>query len=196
MRTIVWDVDDVLNDLMRSWFKYGLAKSCRRKSGLKYDGLTQNHPHLLLGMTKREYLRSLDVFRNSPKGAAMRPNPDVLNWFRSYGKLARHVALTSRPLHTVPGLAEWVFRHFGEWIRTFAFVPTRSEKAIPFYDKDKHEYLKWLGKADMLIDDSPENIQNANSLRVKTLLYPRPWNKSRLTVSQLLGLLTKYVKNS
>lgn len=194
MKTIVWDVDDVLNDLMRFWFKHSWL-SHHPPCKIKYGDLTENPPHHLLGITRQQYLHSLDAFRNSAKAQAMRPNAALLKWFRAYGHLARHVALTSRPLHTVPLLSQWVFRHFGVWIRTFAFIPTRADKAIPFYDRDKCEYLKWLAKTDVLVDDSPENIKCAKDLGIKGLLYPRPWNQSDLTVTQLLRILAQQVKS-
>ena len=194
MRTIVWDVDDVLNDLMRSWFEHGWLinhSACK----IKYEDLTENPPHRLLEITQQQYLHSLDTFRNSDRAQAMRPNTTFLKWFRAYGYLARHVALTSRPLPTVPRLSQWVFRHFGAWIRTFSFVPARADKAIPFYDRDKRGYLKWLAKADVLVDDSPENIKYAKEMGIKGLLYPRPWNQSDLTVDRLLRILTQQVKS-
>ncbi len=194
MKTIVWDADDVLNDLMRCWFKE--AWLCKHKAcRLKYNDLTENPPHKLLGITEKQYLSSLDVFRNSDRASLMRPNRQILKWFREYGHLARHVVLTSRPLHTVPMLSEWVFKFFGSWVRTFSFVPTRADKAIKFYDSDKKEHLDWLSKADILIDDSMKNIKDAEQIGILGLLYPRPWNKSELTVEQLLSILTMQVKS-
>ena len=59
MRTLVWDIDDVLNDLMRSWFTEEWLPThpdCR----LAYADLLENPPHRVLGIAEAEYLASLD----------------------------------------------------------------------------------------------------------------------------------------
>ena len=38
----------------------------------------------------------------------------------------------------------------------------------------------------LLVDDTMENIEAAEKAGVKTLVFPRPWNNSKLTVNQLL----------
>jgi len=189
MLTIVWDVDDVLNDLMRSWFEQEWLPAhpdCK----VDYAGITENPPHHVLGIRKEEYLASLDSFRLSDKARLMQPNKGIIAWLQRGGDQFRHVALTARPLPTVPPAAEWVFRHFGDYIRVFGVVPSRQEAHIPRYDQSKAEFLQWLSKADVLVDDSQENIEAANSIGVKGILYPQPWNRSELTVPETLDLLS------
>ena len=193
MKTIIWDIDDVLNDLMKSWFEHD-RRLKNTENKIKYKDLIENPPHRLLNITERQYLAALDKFRNSAAAQNMRPNPVLLRWFHLHGHEARHIALTSRPLHTVPLLSAWVFKNFGLWIRTFAFVPCRMKKNTPLYEKNKKEYLKWLAKADILIDDSPENIKGAKESGIKGLLYPAPWNKSDITVERLLAMLTQQIR--
>ena len=50
MKTIIWDVDDVLNDLMYSWFQEH-RDLYNPDSTLKYQDITQNPPHEILGIT-------------------------------------------------------------------------------------------------------------------------------------------------
>jgi len=189
MLTIVWDVDDVLNNLMHSWFS-AVWKPQNKKSILEFSGITENPPHKLLGIAKREYLESLDAFRLSKDAGDMKPNPEILRWFAKHGKKYNHIALTARPAKTIPPSAEWVFRYFGAWIRTFAFVPSKRENgSLREHFKTKKEYLDWFGKADIFVDDSPENIRAAKSLGIKTVLIPQPWNNSKLTLKELLDLL-------
>ncbi|MBN2124208.1 MAG: hypothetical protein JW821_07940, partial [Deltaproteobacteria bacterium] len=97
MKTIIWDIDDVLNDMMRTWFEdrwFPSHPGCT----LVYDGITENPPHALLGVTLSEYLSSLDEFRLSREAGEMAPVPEVMDWFRTHGERFRHMALTAAPL--------------------------------------------------------------------------------------------------
>ena len=195
MLTVVWDVDDVLNGLMEQWFKECWLiehPDCK----VSYAELAANPPHQSLGVTLDEYLASLDSFRKTEKASNMQPNPRALAWFRDEGKRFRHIALTARPLESAPDVAHWVMRHFGAWIRCFGLVPSRVEEDIPIYDCSKGEYLKWLGRGDILVDDSVENCLQADSLGLKTLLYAQPWNQSTLTDDALLHELSDLAEES
>lgn len=189
MKTIVWDVDDVLNDLMRCWFEQSWIIA-HPECKLRYEDLKQNPPHEILGISLKEYLVSLDDFRVSKAAQEMLPVQEISDWFIKYGAGYRHIVLTSRSLHTIPVLSGWVFRYFGIWIRGFYFIPAKREaEDIIKYDNDKGAFLKWFGKADIFIDDSPENIKNAGKLGIKSILMPRPWNKSRLNINETMDLL-------
>jgi hypothetical protein len=195
MLTVVWDVDDILNDLMYQWFHHGwLAEhaDCR----LSYAELASNPPETVLGVERREYLASMDSFRKTERGCNLTPNPEVISWFREQGDRFRHIALTARPLETAPDVAYWVMQHFGAWIRCFGVVPTRVVEGIPPYDRSKGEYLAWLGRGDLLVDDSTENILQAASLGPKTLQPAQPWNNSTLTIPALLQELSQMAGES
>lgn len=189
MLTLVWDVDDVLNDLMYQWFAYGWRVQ-HPDCPISYQELTSNPPHQVLGIGKTDYLASLDCFRVTERARNMSPNPEVLAWFRNAGARFRHIALTSRPLATAPEAAHWVIRHFGAWIRCFGVVPSRLQEGIPIYDQTKGQYLAWLSRGDVIVDDSTENIREAESLGLRTLQPAQPWNSSQLTVSDLLRQLS------
>ena len=124
----------------------------------------------------------------------MPPNPLILQWLNSFGESYRHVALTARPLESTPHAAEWLFRHFGMYIRTFAVVPSRYIDGVPLYDRDKPEYLSWLGKADILVDDSEDNIRGAERLGIRGILYPQPWNQASQRAEAVLLSLTERVR--
>jgi hypothetical protein len=190
MRTIVWDVDDVLNDLMRAWFE-SVWKPAHPESRLGYEDIIDNPPYRSLGIAKAEYLASLDAFRLSEAARRMAPNPAVLEWLRGYGGKFRHVALTARPLDAAPAAAEWVFRNFGEYFRCFGVVPSRPSPATTLYDRDKGDFLGWLGSADFFIDDNAETLGAALKPRLRTLLYPQPWNRAVHTVGDVLRTLTE-----
>jgi hypothetical protein len=190
MLTIVWDVDDVLNDLMRQWFTSCWLQD-RAGCEISYHELIENPPDAVLSISRAEYLSSLDEFRRTERAREMEPNRIVLQWMRQHGDRFRHIALTSRPLGTAPNVADWVLRHFGAWIRCIGVVHTREDDEFPVYDRTKGEFLDWLKCGDVMVDDSPENIRQAQSRGLKTLLYPQPWNSSTLSVDALLNELTK-----
>lgn len=197
MLTIVWDVDDVLNDLMHAWFT-SVWKPAHPESCLRYEDIVDNPPYESLGIAKAEYLASLDAFRLSEAARRMAPNAAVLEWLHSYGGAYRHIALTARPLDTAPAAAEWVLRHFGEYFRCFGVVPSRPGAAASLYhrklyDRNKGDFLRWLGKGDFFVDDSAENLAAAGKLGIRTILYPQPWNAATHTVGDLLSTLTDLV---
>jgi hypothetical protein len=189
MLTIVWDVDDVLNDLMYQWFTFGwLPENPHCK--ISYHGLKENPPDAVLSIPRETYLCSIDAFRKTDRAINMEPNAEVLAWMREHGHLFRHVALTARPLETAPDVAYWVMRHFGAWVRSVGVVPTRTAPDVPAYDSTKGDFLKWVRCGDIVVDDSAENARQSEDLGLKALLYPRPWNASPLTVTTLLKKLT------
>jgi hypothetical protein len=190
MQTIVWDVDDVLNTLTHAWFTRAWMKEhpeCR----IEYSGLTENPPHFILGVTLEQYLASIDAFRKAEAGMHLTPNAAVLDWFRQYGSRFRHIALTARPLQTAPEVASWVMRHFAAWIRCFGIVPARVGDDCPVYDRGKGDYLRWLGKGDLLVDDSEENLDQATALGLRTVAWPQPWNRSTQDTAETLLELTR-----
>lgn len=189
MLTLVWDVDDILNDLMVQWFLYGWLVE-HPDCSISFDGLTSNPPHTVLGVERAAYFESMDRFRGTERAVNMTPDPEVLAWFREHGHRYRHLALTARPLETAPDVAHWVMRHFGAWIRCFGVVPSRPDSGIPVYDQTKGEFLAWCRLGDVLIDDSTENILQAASLGLRTFQPAQPWNSSNLSIAAVLHQLT------
>jgi len=191
MQTIVWDVDDVLNELMRNWFEHKWLPE-HRSCSVRYESLTHNPPHELLGISLVEYQQSLDSFRLSADFRRLVPISEVTAWFHRSGHRFHHIALTATPVLCAPQSAEWVFRHFGNWIRSFAFVPSRRTGDPAFeYDNTKKAYLQWWGKADYLIDDSPVHVEAARELGIRSILIPRPWNQAAGSISDTLDVLNK-----
>ncbi|MFZ0932108.1 MAG: hypothetical protein WAN11_26145 [Syntrophobacteraceae bacterium] len=193
MKTIVWDVDDVLNDLMGAWFE-DYAVSNGADSSIAYDRLTSNPPHVLLGISHEEYLASLDKFRLSGMAEKMPPVAEIFEWFCLYGNSAHNVALTATPLLASPVSAQWVMRNFGRWIRSFNVIPSsRPRIEATQYHISKFDFLRWWDKADILVDDSEENIAGALSLGMNAVLIPRPWNQSDQTMNEALKELAELV---
>ncbi len=190
--TLIWDVDDVLNDFMRCWFE----QWWRPKSGspLCYEELVSNPPHNTLGISLEEYRNSIDEFHLSNLFKQMSPNPEVKKWFLDYGHLLRHIVLTGVPRLAAAASASWVFKHFGDWIRTFTFIPSeRLGPDLPVYDITKTEHLRWLNKANIFIEDNETNIKNTDKLGVRGFIVSRPWNSSTTRMNEILQELSGLV---
>jgi hypothetical protein len=194
MLTIVWDVDDVLNNLMATWLEEAWRPAhpgCTVACG----DLTANPPHQVLGVEKSEYLASLDEFRASSRAHSLTPHPVILDWLAVHGRYFRHMALTARPLASAGSAADWVFRHFGSYIRSYGVVPSRLDPALPLYDRDKADFLRWFPAADYFVDDSEENVDAVRKMGVNGIVFPQPWNRAARTVEDTLNLLTRQVVN-
>lgn len=187
--TIAWDVDDVLNDLMRCWFEEFKISSPEHWD-ISYEDILKNPPHEVLNIGFQDYLDSLDKFRLSDKAYDMIPNREILSWFKENGHKYRHIALTATPVHTAPVSAYWVTTHFGKWINSFNFVPSKREGRTNYvHDNNKKEFLSWLGKVDFLIDDNEEHINGADSIGINGLLISRPWNRGGMSIEEALNCL-------
>ncbi len=196
LRTIIWDVDDVLNNLMQSWFEHEWRPN-HQDCPVSFAEIQANPPHEILGITLNEYQMSLDRFRTGEAGRNLAPVPEVVAWFGQHGARYRHIALTARPFVAVPPAAEWIFRHFGRWIRGFGFVPTpRAADQAPAYDRDKGDWLRWIGVGDVLVDDSPANQRAATELGLKTVLVPQPWNLAGGTITDALAALSRQLDSN
>jgi hypothetical protein len=164
---------------------------------LEFNEIKENPPHKLLGVSLQKYLNSLDEFRLSALYRRMSPVKEIKDWFIRHGVDYRHIALTAVPLAGAASSAEWVFRHFGTWIRVFCFVPSKRKKCnIPDYDKDKGAFLKRLGSVDLFIDDNAENIKLAQAAGVKCILISKPWNKAKDAIGESLRLIEKENKRN
>ena len=189
MLTIAWDIDDVLNVLMRVWLEEWW-KPRHSDSMLDYADIGTNPPHRLLGVPQSEYLASLDAFRLSGAYERMAPNQELLNWFRMHGTAFRHMALTAVPRKAAAVSAAWVMKHFGDWIRTFHFVPSpRAEDISTCYESSKGAYLKWLDRVDFFIDDHPAHVRGAADAGVTAFMVSRPWNGGGIDMAQILAAL-------
>lgn len=174
--TVFWDVDDVLNDLMKEWLDF-----YRLTSGIKmdYDQLTANPPHKLFGISIHDFRKSLDDFRMSKNFSKMQAVPSVYKWFETNAENTRNIALTATSIKTASSSSAWVFKNYSKWIRTFHVVPSpRKNEVLPKYDLNKIEAMSHLCSSGILIDDNEDNVKKAVSSGYMGLLFPRPWNSN------------------
>jgi hypothetical protein len=193
MKTIAWDVDDTLNNFTQVWFNdwWHLDK---KSLDLNYSQLTENPPNHLLGISEAAYLASLDAFRSSELAGAISPNSQILDWFQRYGEKSRHLALTATPLNAAPYSAAWVLKHFGKWIRSYNVIPSKREgDPLQVHDQNKTEFLDWLGKVDILVEDNEANLISAQRAGYLTIGIPQPWNNVRNSLEDILAQLTTYL---
>lgn len=188
MQTIVWDVDDVLNDLTKEWFEQDWLVT-HPECNIGYTQLISNPPDALLNIKMDEYHIYLDSFRQL-HGMDLKPLKEVLSWFQKFGHQYRHIVLTSTPLFYTPHSSEWVFHKYGEWIRSFNFVPSARKNSDSFiYDLNKASFLSSFKKVDLFIDDNEKNIEEARKTGINSVLMPRPWNSSTLTIKEFIDNL-------
>ena len=176
MKTLVWDVDDVLAPTMRTWLERTWRPA--HASAPAYEGLRENPPHEILGVSREAYHASLDGFRRT-EYESMTPRPEALAFFRDAGARYRHAALTATPRAHAPTVLRWVLHHFGDWIRVVGFVPSwrAGDEGMPPVHPDKGAWMRELARADALIDDSPTNIAAAEAMGAEGFLVGQPWNE-------------------
>lgn len=191
--TVVWDVDDVLNDLMAAWLTHSWAPNHPDRP-VTYASIRANPPNELLGVGLHEYLASLDAFRVGDGYATLEPNPWILAWLDANGERCHHVALTATAFQAAPTTAAWVLRHFGRWIREFVFVPAaRLGEALPCFDRSKADWIARLGGPAVLVDDSPANLVAAAAVGAGTVRWPQPWNGDASRPEDALAELDRWL---
>ena len=57
------------------------------------------------------------------------------------------------------------------------------------YDDRKSGFLEWIGKVDIFVDDTPENLSGTSELGVKPVMIPAPWNREERPVKEVLECL-------
>ena len=188
MKTIVWDLDDVLNQFTREWFARQW-KHEHPETLLRFEDLRSNPPLPELGVPLDTYLQSLDRFERDI-APWIAPRPDLLEWFVENGERFHNVVLTARPIASAASAAAWVFTHFGRWVLGFHCVPSpRGDDDSPRYDLSKDDVLWRFEKVDYFVDDSRENVEAARSIDIPSLLFPQPWNPEAHPLPELLAEL-------
>ena len=184
MKTIAWDIDDVLNDLMGRWLESYKKKTPDCK--VSYPELLKNPPNEIVGISMQDYLSSLDSFRVQ-NYLSLSPNPQILGWMKNNSKDFMHIAITSTPMSCAHLSSHWLFKNFGEWIRSFTFIPSkRSADTHPAFFENKADFLK-TQNIYAFIDDNEANISAAKKEGIRAILYPRPWNSQSADTNQILN---------
>ena len=171
---LVWDIDDVLNQFMLHCLPHFPSE---RK--FTYEELTVNPPYGILGISKEQYLATLDAARADLY--QLPPRPEIMRFFEDYGECFHHTAVSAVPLAYAPDSAQWLLRHFGKWIQNCTFIPSPRPgvemKAQQYHTKS--EAIRAFNREALLIDDSPANVLEARENGCEAWLFPAPWNENR-----------------
>ena len=187
---ILWDVDDVLNDLTRLCAENVLP---RHYPGCEWNVFRHNPPLPELGCSREEYVVYLDECREKFTGT-MVPQPEVLEFFQEHGRKFKSLALSAAPMTMAPRSAEWVLRHFGQWIQGVLFVPSPRQGYLvqSAMFSSKAEAVRMLG--GILVDDAPGNIGPVLADGGRALAFPAPWNENKdMSREEFFGLLLKEI---
>ncbi|MBR3708800.1 MAG: hypothetical protein IKM17_07310 [Lentisphaeria bacterium] len=190
---LIWDVDDVLNTLMQQYAACGFPENSKK---LSYGELTENPPHDLLGISKEDYLASLDRVR-ACGFYDLPPRPEVMAFFAECGHLFDHIVLSAVPLRFMEKSSAWVLHYFGEWIQNCLFIPSPRPdccvKSQMF--SSKAEAVGFFGPRAVLIDDAVKNVEETLSSGGRAVYFPAPWNRERNTDADVfLTSLRGFVK--
>ena len=170
---IVWDVDDVLSCLMESWLEHWNQEN---DSNVSLKDIKENPPHKILGISREMYFNSLDNFRNTEAGKNVQENSTMKNWFKNHGNKYNHIACTARPIETMPNQAWWIYHNYGCWIHTVHASGTFRKLKTDYRMVSKADFISWIDKKVIFIDDSEDNVKAVSATGSETILYPRPWN--------------------
>ena len=185
MTILVWDIDDVLNELTAQW----LATISHNTISTKHQ-LTNPDFHTFLGWSRDEYLHSIDNYRLDHY-RDLAPNELVIG-FMSETQFCSHILLTATPLISAPHSAEWALRHFGSLIDGILIAPS-TRPGVQSTRMSKLDHIARItatGEAVLCIDDLPANITQAHQSGAEGILWPQPWNNSSSTIDSVLNFIT------
>ena len=167
---LLWDVDDTLNRQIEIFLEHSPLGA-----GKEYREIVQKPQYLAFGVPKEEYLAELDRCRREFVYDSL-PRPEIMEFFREYGHSFRSMALSAVPITLAPLSAAWVLRHFGQWMQGTIYVPS-ERKGVAIYSQSfgsKAEAAAALN--GILIDDTPEHVENCRRAVGRAYTFPAPWN--------------------
>jgi len=183
---LIWDVDDVLNQLMGAWLKYWNHEN---NSNFVLKDIKENPPNKILGISREIYFNSLDEFRNTEAGKSVQEDSTVKNWFNNHGNKYNHMACTARPIETMPNQSWWIYQNYGQWIHTIHAAGTYRELETDYRTVSKADFISWIDQKVIFIDDSEENINAVSATGSDTILYPQPWNGANYSAKNFITIL-------
>ena len=185
MALVIWDIDDVLNELSARWLEWVNDPAITDKSQL-----TNPHFEEVLGWNRGHYLESLDRFR-AERFIDLEPNRLVQSFMSRHTQVS-NVLLSATPLSCAPFSAQWGFVHFGQWIDGVLIAPSPRPET-PSTNKTKRDHIQRLvdaGDRVICIDDQPANIREAERAGALAFLWPQPWNESESSQAAVLDSIS------
>jgi hypothetical protein len=59
------------------------------------------------------------------------------------------------------------------------------------HPETKAEFISWMNKEVLFIDDSEENVNEVSETGSETMLYPQPWNSSKHSEEEFIAELNE-----
>ena len=188
MKTIAWDVDDVLNECMRTWLKPRGCPPIRagRSPTRKSWRIRRAASSAARGGISRLARRVPPV---GPPGRCSRFRRSCIgssSTARSCGTWPSAPCHCRRPIS-----AAWVFCHFGRWIRSFHFFPRRT-RANPALRSLERRGVATMGNDRRVGGRQSRQFGLRQTFGNRTFCFPRPWNQgprasSRFSMSWQIG---------
>ena len=101
------------------------------------------------------------------------------------------MACSARPIHTMPNQAWWIYHNYGQWIHTVHVAGTGRNKEMDYKNISKADFISWIDKEVLFIDDSEENVNAVSETGSETMLYPQPWNSSKHSEEEFIAKLNE-----
>ena len=120
------------------------------------------------------YFNSLDEFRNSEAGKNLQPNDTIKSWFKIHGNKFNHLSCTPRPIDSMPNQAWWIYDNYCQWIHTVHAVGTNRDGDTNYQTEPKGDFISWINKEVVFVDDSEKNITAVSTTGAETILYHQP----------------------
>ncbi len=117
MTTLVWDIEDVVNELTAQWLATinhnTISTNCQT---------TNSDFHTFLGWSRDEYLHPIDGYKDEDY-RDFAPNKLVIG-LMSEAEFCSNILLTATPLNSAPHSAELTLRHFSSLIDGIPIAPS------------------------------------------------------------------------
>lgn len=188
MTIIIWDVDDVLNELTENWLNSINHSLVRTK-----QQLISPEFHAILGWSREKYLQSLDGYRRT-SFADLIPNGSI-QAFMAHNSHVVHLVLTATPMLSAHLSAEWTIRHFGSWVDGFLLAPSARAGSNSDRSTKADHISRLVSDHDRVvcIDDQPLNVETAQRAGATAILWPQPWNESTQSCDDALRQLSQVI---
>ena len=91
----------------------------------------------------------------------------------------------------MPNQAWWIYHNYGQWIHTVHAAKTSRNTMSNHHCVIKADFISWINKEVLFIDDSEENVNTVSETGVETMLYPQPWNNAKHSEEEFIAELNK-----
>lgn len=175
MKTIIWDVDDTLNNFRFDWFLHNKEELKKIDHDISYDYFNIKNPYNILNDNKDTFIKSLKDFKNY-NHFKITVNKEIYNWFYKYGKNYNHIILTKCSKDYFEFAVNFVNKYFGKWIQSYNYISGNKKDNLNEFLTKAEFIKKYFKEIKYFIDDSEKNCKQVEELGIKTFCPKQPWN--------------------